>query len=65
MRQACKNILYVVGNSGYYADGDPTGGIDNMTKTFIGIDVAIAIVLIAIEAIVIVRWLGKKKKAAQ
>jgi beta-glucosidase len=65
MRQACKNILYVVGNSGYYADGDPTGGIDNMTKTFIGIDVGVAIVLIAIEAIVIVRWLGKKKKAAQ
>jgi beta-glucosidase len=65
LRQSSKNILYVVANSGYYADGDPTGGIDNMTKTFIGIDVAIAIVLIAIEAIVIVRWLGKKKKAAQ
>ncbi len=32
MRQACKNILYTVANSGYYADGNPAAGMSNMTK---------------------------------
>ncbi len=31
MRQASKNILYTVANSGYYADGNPVGGMTNMT----------------------------------
>lgn len=63
MRQSSKNILYTVANSGYYADGDPTGGMTNMTKLFITIDVIVALIIIAIEAILILRFLKKKKNA--
>lgn len=65
MRQACKNILYTVGNSGYYTvDKDPAGVMTNMTKIFITVDVIVALIIIAIEAIVILRYM-KKKKAAE
>lgn len=63
MRQSSKNILYTVANSGYYADGDPTGGMTNMNKIFITIDVIVALLVIAIEAILILRFLKKKKNA--
>ncbi len=63
MRQACKNIMYTIVNSGYYADGDPTGGMDNMTKTFIMIDVIVAGLVVIIDALVIVRYRKKAKKA--
>ena len=56
MRQACKNILYTVANSGYYADGNPATGMTNMTKLFVMIDVILAVVLIVVDTIVIVRW---------
>ena len=62
MRQACKNILYTIGNSGYYAN-ESAGGMDNMTKIFLGADIGLAVVLIAIEAIVLASA-RKKKKAA-
>ena len=61
MRQSCKNILYTVANSGYYANGDPTGGMDNMTRTFVGIDVGVGVVLVALEAIAIFLFLKKRK----
>ena len=62
LRQASKNIMFTVVRSGNYTiDGD--GGIDRMTTMFIGIDVAVAVVLIAIEAIMLVRW-SKKRKAS-
>ncbi len=62
MRQACKNILYTVGNSGYYeGDQDPAGKMSNMTKIFITVDVAVAAVILAIEIILIVRYRKKKK----
>ena len=61
MRQACKNILYTIGNSGYYAN-ETAGGMDNMTKIFLGADIGVAVLLIAIEAIVLAG--AKKKKAA-
>ena len=64
MRQACKNILYTVANSGYYADGNPATGMTNMTKLFVMIDVILAVVLIVVDTIVIVRWRKKKKQAA-
>ena len=60
MRQACKNILYTIGNSGYYAEGAQSGGMDNMTKLFLGADIGLAAVLIAIEAIVLAS--ARKKK---
>ena len=63
MRQACKNILYTVANSGYYADGNPASGMTNMTKLFVMIDVILAVVLIVVDTIVIVRWRKKKKQA--
>ena len=64
MRQACKNILYTVGNSGYYADGGAGGGMDNMTKTFLFADLGIAAALILLEVILLTRY-NKKKKAAE
>jgi beta-glucosidase len=64
MRESSKNILYTVVNSGYYAgDSDPTGGMSNMTKIFLTVDIIIAAVIIAIEVILIVRYRNKKKKA--
>ncbi|MBR5343249.1 MAG: glycoside hydrolase family 3 C-terminal domain-containing protein [Oscillospiraceae bacterium] len=63
MRQACKNILYTIGNSGYYTNG-AAGGMDNMTKIFLGADIGVAVLLIAIEAILLGRYSKKKKAAA-
>ena len=61
MRQASKNILYTVANSGYYADGNPAAGMSNMTKLFVTVDVILAVLLIAADAIVIVRFRKKRK----
>ena len=64
MRQACKNILYTVGNSGYYAgDSDPAGAMTNMTKIFLTVDIIVGLLIAAIEAILIIRYLKKKKNA--
>ena len=60
MRNACRNIMYTIVNSGYYAEGTSSGGMDNMTKTFLGIDIAVAAVVILAE-ILLLR--GRKKKA--
>ena len=64
MRQACKNILYTVGNSGYYTVNDQTsgGGLTRMQKIFYGIDVLTAAVVII--PLVLVFMNLKKKKAA-
>lgn len=65
LRQASKNIMYTVANSGNYTVENPDeAGLDNMTLTFIGIDVAIAVVLTAVELIVVLRWRRKLGKAA-
>ncbi len=64
MRQACKNILYTIGNSGYYTNNAQGGGLDNMTKIFLTVDICVGVLLLAIEAILITRYLKKKKKAA-
>lgn len=63
LRQASKNILYTVVNSGYYADGDPNKGFDNMTKVFVGVDVAAGLILALAEAALILSY--RKKKKAQ
>lgn len=66
MRRASKNILYTVANSGYYAgDKDPAGVMKNMTKLFITVDVIVALIVLAIEAILILRYLKKKKAIAE
>ena len=65
LRQASKNIMNTVANSGNYTVENPDeAGLDNMTLTFIGIDVAIAVVLTAVELIVVLRWRRKLGKAA-
>ena len=67
MRQACKNILYTVGNSGYYADeaAAHNDGMSNMTKTFLGLDIGAAVVVLGLEALVLLRWMKKRRTAAE
>ena len=63
MRQACKNILYTVGNSGYYTINEQTsGGLTRMQKIFYGIDALAAAIVIIPLALVFINF--KKKKAA-
>lgn len=63
MRQAAKNILYTVSNSGNYTIEDPNADkMPNMTKLFIGIDAAVAVVSLGIMALVLVRYFKKRKK---
>lgn len=63
MRQAAKNILYTVANSGNYTIPDPNADkMPNMTKLFIGIDAAVAVVSLGIMALVLVRYFKKRKK---
>lgn len=62
LRQACKNILYTVANSGYYADGSAgNGGMSNMNKIFMAVDVCTVLLVCGMETLVILRWLKKKK----
>ena len=63
LRQASKNILYTIVNSGYYVDAesDPSEAPDKMVTTFRNADIGIAVVLIALEALFIALWMKKKK----
>lgn len=62
MRQACKNILYTVVNSGNYTVPDPDAGkMQNMTKLFIEIDVAAGVIIIGVMAVVLGRYFKKRK----
>ena len=62
MRQACKNILYTVGNSGYYTVNEQTsGGLTRMQKIFYGVDALTAAIVIIPLALA---FFSKKKKAA-
>ena len=64
MRQSCKNIMYTIVNSGYYAgEEDPTGGLSNMDRIFLTVDIISGIVIVGISALVVVRYLRKRKKA--
>ena len=61
LRQASKNIMFTIVRSGNYTiDGE--GGMEPMTTMFIGIDIAVAVALIAIEAIMIVLYRKKNVK---
>lgn len=63
MRQACKNILYTVGNSGYYAGeaAAAQGGMSGMTRLFLIVDIAVVALALAIETVVVLRWMKKRK----
>ncbi len=67
MRQACKNILYTVANSGYYADEAAAqgGGMSGMTRMFVLVDVIAAALALGVEALVVARWMKKRKNAGQ
>ena len=63
MRQACKNILYTIGNSGYYTASDASaGGLSNMQKIFYTVDGIAAGVIVLLLVIVLIHWANKKKK---
>lgn len=65
MRRACHNILYTVGNSGYYTSGETVqSGMSNMDKLFIAVDTGTVLAVLAVDAIVILRWLKKRKQTA-
>ncbi|MDC7288951.1 glycoside hydrolase family 3 C-terminal domain-containing protein [Blautia schinkii] len=66
MRQSCKNIMYTIVNSGYYAGNEnPVGGMSNMDKLFLKVNVISGIVIGGIAILVIVRYILKKKKASK
>ena len=53
-------------NSGNYAgDEDPAGVMTNMTKLFIAFDVSAVLIILAVEAILILRYLRKKKVVSE
>ncbi len=65
MRQASKNILYTVVNSGYYVgvSSDPAKAMSNMTKLFLKVDIIAAVIILGLEAVVIMAYMKKKKEA--
>lgn len=64
MRQASKNILYTIGNSGYYTVNDVSeGGLSNMQKLFYTIDGCLGGAIVVLLAIVLIRWRRKKARA--
>ena len=64
MRQACKNILYTVVNSGYYTgvESDPADAPDKMVTTFRNVDIGIGVVLLLLEALLIRGFLKRRKE---
>lgn len=63
MRKACKNIMYTIVNSGAYAGSeDPIGGMSNMDKIFLKVNVTGGIVIGGIALFVLVHYLRKRKK---
>lgn len=65
LRQATKNIMFTVVHSGAYTAQSEQSGMDNMTRTFVIADVLIAVVALGIEAIVVIRFLKRKKGPAE
>lgn len=62
LRQASKNILYTVANSGNYTSEDANSGeMQQMTKIFIAADIIIAVLCLGIMSVIVIRWLKKRK----
>lgn len=61
MRTACKNIMYTVVSSWKYETYISQTGMQDWVKVTIGIDIAAAVVLAALEGLVIAAYLRKKK----
>lgn len=64
MRRACKDILYTTANSGYYADAAAASqtGMSAMDQLFLMANASVIVVALGIEAVVILRWLKKRKQ---
>ena len=64
LRQASKNILFTIVNSGYYtkADSDPANQPDRMVSVFRTADIAAAVVLVLFEAFLIWNWRRRKAR---
>ena len=66
MRNACKNIMYTIVNSGVYAgDENPVGGMSNMDKLFLKVNITSGVVIGGLALLTIVVYILKKKKAAE
>lgn len=66
MRQACKNIMYTIVNSGAYAGNtNPVGGMSNMDRLFLKVNVGGGVVIGGIAVLVLVHYIWKKKKTAK
>ena len=64
MRQACKNIMYVICNSGNYTVEDPNaGGLNRMDTMFIAIDAITAVITIGLGVYITLRCFKKSKRA--
>ncbi len=63
LRTSSKNILYTIANSGHYTNATEEGGMSNMNKLFLIIDICTAVVVLAVAAIVFGRYFKKKKAA--
>lgn len=63
LRQASKNILFTVANSGTYTVEGSESLFTPMNMLFFGIDMAVVVIGAGIMAIVLVRW--KKKQSVQ
>ena len=62
LRTSCKNIMYTIANSGYYTNTTDDGGMSNMTKLFVTIDVVTVLLVVLCMALVIVRYRKKHAK---
>lgn len=60
LRNASKNIMFTVANSGAYTIEKETSIFTPMTLLFIGIDAAVVLISAAIMIFVILRWRKKK-----
>lgn len=65
LRQASKNILYTVANSGFYTHEESDDSITPMNAMFITIDVVAVAAIAAAELIVLLRWKAKNKKEGE
>jgi len=70
MRESCKNVLYNVANSGYYADAaaaaaaaEAANSVSKMDQIFTMVNVGTGVLVVAVEALVILLWIKKNKKA--
>lgn len=62
MRQASKNILYTVVNSGYYADGEVTETVNHMDELFKTINIAAGAILGILELALLIQLVLQVRK---